>query len=146
ESSQSYPATISTLLDNAIGATGYFGVFTANMHTDAIASAGSDAIVTAAQSRGVPIVSAKQMLTWLDARNGSIFGPIAFGANRLTFSVAPASGATGLQILVPIKSGALTLSGITLNGVTISWATQTIKGLSYALVTATPGQYRVTYQ
>ena len=35
--------------------------------------AGSDAIVASAQARGVPVVSAPQMLTWLDGRNGSSF-------------------------------------------------------------------------
>ncbi len=34
ESGQTYPATIDTLLDNALGPLGYYGVFTANMHTD----------------------------------------------------------------------------------------------------------------
>ena len=33
ESGQTYPYTINTLLDNAIGTTGYYGAFTANMHT-----------------------------------------------------------------------------------------------------------------
>jgi len=33
-----------------------------------------------------------------------------------------------------------------LNGIAVSWTTQTIKGLQYAFVTAAPGQYRVTYQ
>src|SRR5262249_33862961 len=74
ESGQTYPHNIDTLLDNAVGIKGYYGVFTANMHTDSADSAGSDAIVASAQSRGVPIVSAKQMLTWLDGRNGSSFG------------------------------------------------------------------------
>ena len=34
---------------------------------------GADAIVAAAKARGVPVVSAKQMLAWLDGRNGSSF-------------------------------------------------------------------------
>ena len=34
ESGQTYPFTIDTLLDRALGAEGYYGVFTANMHTD----------------------------------------------------------------------------------------------------------------
>ena len=34
ESGQTYPCTIDTLLDNALGPEGYYGVFTANMHTD----------------------------------------------------------------------------------------------------------------
>ncbi len=58
ESGQSYPFTIDTLLDNALGSTGYYGVFTANMHTDSATSSGADAIVASAQARHVPIVSA----------------------------------------------------------------------------------------
>ena len=34
ESGQTFPKNIDTLLDNAIGPLGYFGAFTANMHTD----------------------------------------------------------------------------------------------------------------
>src|SRR5262249_50784438 len=41
ESGQSYPLNIDTLLDNALGIKGYYGVFTANMHTDSADSDGS---------------------------------------------------------------------------------------------------------
>ena len=68
------PATIDTLLDNALGPLGYYGVFTANMHTDSATSSGADAIVASAQARNVPVVSARQMLDWLDGRNASSFG------------------------------------------------------------------------
>src|SRR5207247_2036318 len=34
ENSQSYPFTIDSLLDKALGPEGYYGAFTANMHTD----------------------------------------------------------------------------------------------------------------
>ena len=34
ESDQTYPSTVNALLDKAVGAEGYYGVFTANMHTD----------------------------------------------------------------------------------------------------------------
>jgi hypothetical protein len=145
ESNQQYPFTIDTLLDNAIGSSGYFGVFTANMHTDSATSLGSDAIVASAQARGVPIVSAKQMLTWVDGRNTSVFGPMAYSGNVLTFSVAPGSGANGLQVMVPTKQGALNLASITLNSVPVVYSTQTIKGVGYAFITAAPGQYRATY-
>ena len=40
ESEQSYPSTIDTLLDNALGPEGYYGAFTANMHTRPRAHAG----------------------------------------------------------------------------------------------------------
>ena len=35
ESGQTYPYTIESLLDAALGPEGYYGVFVANMHTDA---------------------------------------------------------------------------------------------------------------
>ena len=54
ESDQTYPKNIDSLLNNALGPQGYYGVFTANMHTDSASSAGSDAIVASAQSRGRP--------------------------------------------------------------------------------------------
>ena len=34
ESGQSYPYTVDTLLDRALGPEGYYGAFVANMHTD----------------------------------------------------------------------------------------------------------------
>ena len=82
ESGQTFPFTINTLLDRALGATGYYGAFNANMHTDAVNSPGADAIVASAKARGVPVVSAQQMLTWLDGRNGSSFGSIAYSRRR----------------------------------------------------------------
>ena len=40
ESGQTYPANVNSLLDNAVGPQGYYGVFTANMHTDLVVLAG----------------------------------------------------------------------------------------------------------
>ena len=39
-------------------------------------------------ANGVPVVSAKQMLTWLDGRNGSSFQGVSFGGGVLRFTVA----------------------------------------------------------
>ena len=89
ESDQTYPKNIDSLLNNALGPQGYYGVFTANMHTDSASSSGSDAIVASAQSRGVPIVSAQQMLQWLDGRNQSSFNGISWSGNTLSFSHQP---------------------------------------------------------
>ena len=41
ESGQTYPFTINTLLDRALGAAGLLRRFTANMHTDAASSPGA---------------------------------------------------------------------------------------------------------
>ena len=73
ESGQTYPFTMNTLLDRALGPEGYYGAFTANLHTDQATLSQSDAVVASALARGVPIVSAQQMLTWLDGRNNSTF-------------------------------------------------------------------------
>ena len=108
ESSQSYPFTIDALLDGALGPNGYYGAFTANMHTDSATSPDSDAIIAAATARGVPVVSARQMLEWVDGRNASSFGSISWGGNTLNFTICAAAGSDGLRAMVPMdaRSGA----------------------------------------
>ena len=89
ESGQTYPFTINTLLDNAIGSEGYYGAFTANMHSDNASSSGSDAIIASALARGIPVISARQMLEWLDGRNSSTFSGITWNGTTLTFHYLP---------------------------------------------------------
>jgi hypothetical protein len=118
------------------------------MHTDfnpSDGSIGSDAIVASAQSRGVPVVSARQMLTWLDGRNGSSFQSLTWSGNVLTFSVAVGTGANGLQAMLPTTVTGGALSAITLNGNPVSYTVQTIKGIQYAIVPVAAGTYRATY-
>jgi hypothetical protein len=115
------------------------------MHTDSAASAGSDAIVASAKARGVPVVSGRQMLEWLDGRNGSSFGSIAWSGNTLTFTIAVGAGANGLRAMVPTSSIGGTLTGITRNGSAVAYTTQVIKGVEYALFAATAGSYSATY-
>jgi hypothetical protein len=133
ESGQSYPFTIDTLLDNAIGPNGYYGAFTANMHNDSAASAGSDAIIASAQARGVPVVSGNQMLVWLDGRNSSSFGSMSWtdgptGGKVLEFTVAVGTGATGLQAMLPTTTSAGNLTAISRGGSSVTFTRQTIKG------------------
>jgi hypothetical protein len=146
ESGQTYPLHVNTLLDNAVGAKGFYGVFTANMHTDTAASTGSDAIVASAQARGVPVVTAKQMLTWLDGRNSSSFGAITWSGGVLSFTVTAASGARNLRALVPTQFGGLTLANIQRSGGAVPFTTQVIKGTSYAMFAATTDSYSATYR
>jgi hypothetical protein len=145
ESGQAYPFTIDTLLDRALGPEGYYGVFTANMHTDDVSSSGSDAIVASAQARGVPVVSARQMLTWLDGRNSSSFGAIKWNGTKLEFTIDHAPGANGLRAMVPTSSAVGLLTGVKLNGSAVASATRTIKGRQYAFFDAAPGAYEATY-
>ncbi len=140
ESGQTYPFTIDTLLDNALGPQGYYGVFTANMHTDSATSAGADAIVASAQARGVPVVSARQMLTWLDGRNNSSFGAISWSGNKLSFTIDHAAGANGLRAMVPVSSAVGDLTSVKLGPTPVTTTTETIKGLQYAFFDAAAGQ------
>jgi hypothetical protein len=145
ESGQTFPSTIDTLLDNALGSNGYYAVLTANMHTDSASHAGSDAIVASAQSRGVPVVSARQMLAWLDGRNGSKFNAHSWSGNALSFTVTAAPGADGLQALLPATTPAGTLASLARGGAPVAFATQTIKGVAYAVFPAASGDYVATY-
>ena len=59
------------------------------MHTDDADHPGADAIVAAAQARGVPVVSAAQMLDWLDGRNGSSFGDLSYDGDPAALQRRP---------------------------------------------------------
>ena len=145
ESGQTYPFTIDTLLDNALGPQGYYGVFTANMHNDSATSDGADAIVASALARGVPVVSARQMLTWLDGRNNSSFGAISWSGNKLSFTIDHAAGANGLRAMVPVSSAVGDLTSVKLGPTPVTTTTETIKGRQYAFFDAAPGSYLVAY-
>ena len=135
--------SINTMLDNAIGPEGYYAVITANMHTAYATSPGSDTIVAAAQARGIPVVSGRQMLQWLDARNASGLGAISWGNATLGFDVT--GGANGLTGMVPMDSQAGRLATISRGSSSVNFTTATIKGIAYALFTATPGAYTASY-
>jgi methionine-rich copper-binding protein CopC len=148
ESDQTYPFTINTLLDRALGATGYYGAFTANMHTDSNNSPGATgaaAIVSSALSRSVPVVSGKQMLDWVDGRNASSFGSIAYASGTLSFRVTAAGGATGLRGMVPAVHAGNTLTQLTRDGTAVSFTREVVKGVEYATFPATTGNYQARY-
>lgn len=145
ESGIAYASFINTVLDNAIGPLGYYGVFCANMHTDADTSVGSDAIIASAIARNIPVISAKQLLTWLDARNASNFNSISWNAGILNFVVNAEMGATKLQGMIPIASSSGQLTSITHNGSPINYSTEVIKGINYAFFDAVNGNYAASY-
>ena len=145
ESGQAYPYTVNTLLDGALGPDGYYGVIAANFHTDYVKSASSDVVVSVAKQRHVPVVSGRQMLTWLDGRNGSTITGVGWSANTLGFDVAVASGARGLQIMLPAESAGGSLKTLTANGTAVELKIEKTKGVAYARVDAVAGHYSATY-
>ncbi len=145
DSGQVYPFTIDTLLDRALGSEGYFGAYTVNAQTDDAASPVADAVLSSALARDVPVVSARQMLTWLDARNASSFGSFNWNGSALGFTVARDPSANGLQAMLPTRVGAQALSSITRAGSPVSFTVSAIKGVEYALFAADGGSYVATY-
>ena len=146
ESGQSYPFTPNTLLDRALGSLGYYGFFTANMHTDNGETAQDEALVASARARGVPIISAAQLLTWTDGRNTSSFGSLNWTGSALTFTVSVGTGADNLRAMVPTAGpGGRVLSAITRGGNGVSFTLQTIKGMEYAVFNAAAGSYTASY-
>lgn len=138
--------TLNTLLNNAVGSSGYYGVFTANNHNDPQEGANHAAnVVNAAKAHGVPVITAKQLLTWLDGRNNSAFQGVAFNGGQLTFNIAQASGAHGLQAMLPINGSTGALLGLSRNGAPVATSTRTVKGIAYAVFDAQSGSYVATY-
>jgi hypothetical protein len=136
---------IRALLDNALGPQGYYGVFTTNMHTDHSVHAGANAIVAEAQARSVPVVTARQMLDWLDGRNASSFEDMSYTGNQLRFRIDQAPRARGLTAMVPVDIANGSLQSLTLNGAGVTTERQLVKGIRYDTFPAQPGQYVATY-
>ncbi len=145
ESGQAYPYTVDTLLDRALGPEGYYGAYTVNAHTDVATIVESDTVVNSAQARGVPIVSAQQMLTWLDARNASAFSAVSFASGTLSFTVIKDPAANGLQAMLPVRNGTQVLSAITMSGSAVPFTVSAIKGVEYAFFAASTGLYAANY-
>ena len=146
ESTTDYAISIAALLDNAVGSAGYYGAFGANMHTDNPAPhLGAEAIVSAALARSVPVISYKQLLTWVDGRNASTIRGLSWNAGTLTFVTTVGAGANGLQTMLPLQGPTGTLTAITRGGNPVPYTVQTIKGVQYALFTAATASYQATY-
>jgi hypothetical protein len=145
ESGQAYPYTANSLLDRALGPEGYYGAFTANMHTDYAELPDADALLASALARGVPVISSRQMLIWLDGRNASSFGSISWNGGTLSFTVTAGLGARGLQAMVPTAASTGSLVSLARDNTPVSYSTAIIKGREYAFFPATAGAYKATY-
>ena len=85
------------------------------------------------------------MLDWLDGRNASSFQSIGWNGSALTFTISAGSGANGLRTLVPALVGSNGITGITVNGAPVTYTTDTIKGVTYAIINAAAGNVSVNY-
>jgi hypothetical protein len=145
ESGQKYPYTVDTLLDNALGNKEYYGAFTVNMHTDQPDSKGAEDVVASAKKRSVPVVTAAQMLRWLDGRNASSFQKISWQNGKLRFEISVSAGGNGLQVILPMSSVVGDLSQITADGVPVKFQREESAGLEYAAFPASPSKFEAIY-
>jgi hypothetical protein len=146
ETTSNFQAAIDTLLDNAVGPLGYYGAFGMNMHTDnASLHLGAQTIVQAAQARGLPVISYKQMLDWTDGRDSSTIRGLNWSGGTLTFVTTIGIGANGLQTMLPTQGPTGTLSALTCAGTPRTYTVQLIKGVQYAMFTTVSGTCQATY-
>jgi hypothetical protein len=132
-------AAINGLLTNATGASAYYGYFTLLCHLDNLAVSNqchTDALA-AAQTNNVPMVSARQAEQFVDARAGSTITNLSYATSTVSYTVT--TSARNLQVMTPVSYSAKALTGIKIGGVSKTYTTTTINGVSYAILTVPSG-------
>jgi hypothetical protein len=143
ENGVTYPDGINSMLDKALGPEGYYGVF--GTHYDYRGDGFEQNVLDSARARNVSLISAQQLLTWLDGRNSSSFGNFTWNGTQLRFSITVGSGANNLFAMVPNQTPGGNLNSLTINGSPVAFTVETIKGRSYAVFRAANGNAVATY-
>jgi Bacterial Ig-like domain len=133
---------IAAMLDRALGPEQFFGAFGSHYdYTDGYL----DFLVSAARDRGVALISADQMLRWLDRREGARFEALVWDGHDLTFRVRLAPGPERATGMLPLWALSHRLAAITRGGQRVPFRTATIKGIDYALFDLELGTYGALY-
>ena len=133
---------INSLLDKALGPQGYYGVFGARYdYTDGF----DERLLDSARARGVSLVSAQQLLTWLDGRNSSSFGDRRSDSGRLTFKITVGAGADNLYVIIPNQDFSSQVTSVKIQGTPVPFTVETIKGRAYVVFPAANGFAEVKY-
>lgn len=133
---------IEVMLDRALGPEQYFGAFGSHYdYTDGY----FDHLVSAARERGVALISAAQMLRWLDRREAIRFEAPAWNGHDLTFRVSLDPGPERVTGMLPVSAVSHRLAAITRGGQRVPFRIETIKGLDYAMFDLESGPYTVLY-
>ena len=91
------------------------------------------------------MISYKQLLAWVDGRNGSTIRGLSRNGGTLTFVLTVGASANGLQAMLPVQGSSGTLTAITRAGSPVAYSVQTIKGVQYAVFAAATASYQATY-
>jgi hypothetical protein len=136
-------SSINSMLDRALGDEGYYGVF--GTHYDYREVKFEELLLNAAKAKNVSLISARQLLTWLDGRNSSSFRNSSWTGTQLAFSITVGAGANNLFAMLPDQTAGKHITSLTINGATVDYTIQTIKGRSYAVFPAANGNAVATY-
>lgn len=143
ESGQTWPQNIDLMLDRALGPEGYYAIL--GTHYD-YSDSFDRQLIQSAKTHGVRLVSGDQILDWTDGRNASYFTPGAWDGDSYTFGATVDGRLRGMgRVLLPVNGSDGVLQSIEKDGAPVTFTTETMKGVSYAVFTASTGSYRVTY-
>jgi hypothetical protein len=141
-------AAINGLITNATGPNAYYGFFTILCHLDnqAISNQCATDTLSVAQANAIPMVSAKQAGLFWDGRGNTSFTNVSYAASTVSSTIN--TPVANIQTMTPLRYGTKTLTGITLNGATTGYITQTINGIQYGFTTVPSGTTNLvaTYQ
>lgn len=139
-----HPEQVDALIARAVGPEGYYGAF--GTHYD-FHNAFDELLIRLAQKWRIPMVSAKQMLDWQDGRANSQIKVVGWDNGRLKLSISADQRTHGmLMTMLPLHSSFGELSAITSAGEEISFKTETLKGVAYALFPGRDGLYEAVYK
>ncbi|WP_185996142.1 Ig-like domain-containing protein [Nocardioides campestrisoli] len=131
------------LVSRARGPEGYYGAF--GTHLDFTDDFG-DQLLAVGRELDVPLVSADQMLDWVDGRNASTVEDVAWDEAGMRFSVRADERTAGmLRGMLPVRALGGELTSIRRAGRPAQHEVRVVKGVAYAVFDATPGRYRASW-
>ncbi|MBV1779214.1 hypothetical protein KRR55_08820 [Paeniglutamicibacter sp. ABSL32-1] len=140
----SNPRAVERLLARATGPEGFYGAF--GTHYD-FSNEFDVELMDIAIRNSIPMVSAKQLLEWVDARNASSFTNTDWNGGKLSFELDVDPGTHGmLKTMIPTGSADGSLTGIRSRGEDIDFMVETVKGVEYAVFDAASGSFEATYK
>ena len=116
-----------------------------NMHTDSADHAGADAIVEEARARGVPIVSAVQMLDLARRSQRLVLPRLELRRRPAALQRRPCRRRARPRDDGAAASPAGELTQVVRNGAPVSVDRRTVKGIDYAIFDSSSGDYIAAY-
>jgi hypothetical protein len=144
---------IGELLDGALGPNQFVGfVGTHYDYSGGLEADFRNALleqIAARRVQSVAMISARQLLDWLDLRNGSSFRNVRFDGELLSFRLELAAGLPnpGLEGMLPAAAGDKQLVELELAGVQVPLVrSESVRSVPYAFFVAATGHYVATYE